>query len=466
MVIRGNIRGNGQQLGAYLLREGGNDQIRILDVAGRANATDAYLHQTLYAMSLTAELTKSQKGLFHAQINPAYAEDRRMTDADWFKAADILGKELGYEGQRRVIVLHTKKNRTHAHVVFERYDQKTGRVIDNKFSRLAQDRARKEMERVFNHQPTPHRNQHRPELKEKLTTLWQETETGVEFMQKVQESGYLLAEGVPRHPFMVVDENGRSFDLVRQLKGVRIKEVRERMRHVDLIPEKEAIELMRQRQEGGSDASKAERQSDHDMAKRTAAAFWDNKQDSTENTEAQSRQRMRRVAASFLQSADEMTKDVEDDSPEKKKNLAGAYNSNGDELTASRQDRGEKQQPKNGTDLAEQDIEQAKTHQATREKPWATLQAFMQAEDEILVDTRLARDRQRRQDNARQFFDNQDALNADQTQPDQITHPATSSTDHAEPTGTWPDDERVQKLMQEQKESRKRNQQRGKRRSR
>lgn len=177
MVIRGNIRGNGEQLAHYLTSGEANDNVQILEVAGRLNATDTYLHQTMHGMSLMAELTKSQKGLYHAQINPAYSEDRKMTRQDWLRAADILGEELGLGDQRRVVVLHTKKNMTHAHVVFERYDHQTGKVIENKFSRLAQDRARKEIERVFEHEPTPHRNKHRPELKETLTNLWSQTET-------------------------------------------------------------------------------------------------------------------------------------------------------------------------------------------------------------------------------------------------------------------------------------------------
>ncbi|RCR68348.1 relaxase/mobilization nuclease domain-containing protein [Larkinella punicea] len=337
MVIRGNTRGNGKQLAHYLISGEANENVQIVEVAGRLNAKADYLNQTLQSMSLTSELTKSNKGLYHAQINPAYSEDRGMATKDWLKAADILGKQLGLDEQRRVIVLHTKKGRTHAHVVWERYDHKTGKVISDSFSRLAQDRARKEMERVFEHQPTPHRNKHRPELKEALTDFWNQTETGKDFVRAVHANGYLLAEGVPRHPFMVVDENGRSFDLVRQLKGVRIKDVRGRLRNEKLIPEKEAIELMRQKREGSSDSGKAEQQrdTDHDKAVRTASAFWNNKQDATiESPEIESQKKMRNLADEFIQSGQGMTEETEqNDSLEKKKRRAGEYFLNADELT-------------------------------------------------------------------------------------------------------------------------------------
>ena len=442
MVIRGNTRGNGRQLAQYLVTEGGNDQINILEVDGRMRATDAYLHQTLHGMSLTAELTKSQKGLYHAQINPAYSEDRRMTNQDWFRATDILARELGLSEQRRVIVLHTKKNRTHAHVVFERYDHQTGRVISDSFSRLAQDRARKEMERVFEHQPTPHRNKHRPELKETLTGLWQQTETGSDFIQKVHDSGYLLAEGVPRHPFMVVDENGRSFDLVRQLKGVRIKEVRQRLRDETLIPEKQAIEIIRQRQESSSDASTTQ-QPPHDQlpdqmpdkAKRFAQ-FWEMGAALTQEGEAaQGAKRQKVVAAAFLATSAELTEENQNIAPEQRK----------------------------VAEAADIDTEtQAKTDEAAREKHRATLQAFMQSEDELVADGRPETDQQR----ARQFFDNQNALTTDRAEFDQEPKHATPSTGRDETKDATFDDELMRKLILEQKEIRERTRQKSRKRSR
>lgn len=249
MVIRGNNRGNGSQLARYLTTKGDNEAIRILDVDGSPDATDKQLHDTLLSMSLMSELTKSDKGLYHAQINPAYGEDKAMTDSDWQQAADMLGKALGFDHQRRAIVLHEKKGRVHAHVVWERYDYQTGKMIDTSFNYHAHDRARQEMERIFAQEQTPKKNKRQPELKEHLTQLWNNTETAAEFIKQVEQSGYLLAAGVVKRPFMVVDDTGRSFDLVRQLTGIKTKAVRERLKGYYLIPEKQAIEQMRQRKE-------------------------------------------------------------------------------------------------------------------------------------------------------------------------------------------------------------------------
>ncbi|MFD1258110.1 relaxase/mobilization nuclease domain-containing protein [Mucilaginibacter terrae] len=276
MVIRGGTRGNGLQLARYLTTKSDNERIQILEAAGRENASADYLRQTIISMDLMADLTKAKNSLYHAQINPAYDEDK---NTDWFKAADILGKELGFEDQRRVIVLHEKKGRTHAHVVWERYDHEKGIVISDSFSRLAQDRARRSMEMEFGHKPTPRRNAHRPELKASLLQLWNQTGTGAQFLTACKNNNYMIAAGSGRNPFIVVDENGRSFDLVRQLKGVRLTDVRERLRNETLMTEKQAIVYMRNQSET--------RQRERDERGKQKAHFKMNASDQTKATPKQ-----------------------------------------------------------------------------------------------------------------------------------------------------------------------------------
>lgn len=318
MVIRGNSRSNARQLSHYLLTMKDNEAIRILDIDGQMNPQAEDLHRSIYLMEVSAELSKSDKGLYHAQINPAIGEDKLMNDEHWLQASDILANQLGLENQRRAIVLHTKRGRTHAHVVWERFDHTQGRMVSDSFSRLAQDRARKEMEAAFSQKPTPHRNKHRPELKASLTELWQQTEDGKQFIKVANRRGYLISTGSGRSPFMVVDENGRSYDLTRQLKNVRLKEVRQRLRHETLLDEKQAIEQARRNrsdnaQETGSNGTgkqkatinpKIKRMKQEDFAtnKNDMAAndnqkghekksqFNDNKQDATKQQDKQPEQ--------------------------------------------------------------------------------------------------------------------------------------------------------------------------------
>lgn len=249
MVIRGNSRGNGRQLANYLLDKKDNSRVWILDIDGKEEPQAKDLRHALFDMSVTAELTNGTKGLYHAQINPDEAASQQMTDQDWHLAADILGKHLGYEGQRRAIVMHEKKGRVHAHVVWERYDFEKGILKPDSFNFAAQDKARHEMERLFKQKETPKRNKNQPELKAALTDIWNRSATGQDFIRASNEKGYILAAGTQRHPFMIVDKEARSFDLVRQLKGVRIKEVRQKMRGIDLMNEKQAIEQAKKKTE-------------------------------------------------------------------------------------------------------------------------------------------------------------------------------------------------------------------------
>lgn len=474
MVIRGNTRGNGGQLAAYLLGHEQNDRVHILEVDGRMNAKAAYLQQTLQTMSLTAELTKSPKGLYHAQINPAYSEDRRMTAEDWLTAADILGEQLGLDGQRRVVVLHTKKNRTHAHVVFERYNHQTGKVISDSFSRLAQDRARKEMERVFEQAPTPHRNKHRPELKETLTKLWQTTATAPDFIQAVHGQGYLLAEGVPRHPFMVVDEQGRSFDLVRQLNGVRIKEVRQRLRDAKLIPEKQAIEIMRERQDSRSDAANAPQQKADPTSDRPTERVIDTDDTPASQPQSEPLNSRQKLMADFIQMGQEQTAEpLQNDSLEKKKAVASAFLTMGGELTSQRDattaekavqqltapdmnpsedvttpsveaehsPQNENESDKRAADDEQETLTDAETVNRYRQ----TLTDFFKEKDDLLLPPDPAKTKtQRQREMAQQFFDNQEAY---------------------APTPSEPASD-VQRLMAEQKEIRERIRQRSRKRTR
>lgn len=245
MVIRGATRGNGKQLAFYLLGEKENDKVTILDVDNKEGADKGDLIFALSSWSMMGLLTKTDQSLYHAVINPAYGEDKKMTSQDWNRAADILAEETGFQNQRRAIVLHFKNDRTHAHVVFERYNHDKGIMIPNSFNRLAQDRARKKMEQEFDHKYTPDRNKSKPELKKEMLTIWQQTHSGTEFVQFCESRGYIITKTAQRRAFSIVDSNGISYDLPRQMKGISTKDVAERLEGLKLPTDREAIKKLR-----------------------------------------------------------------------------------------------------------------------------------------------------------------------------------------------------------------------------
>ena len=252
MIIKGKCRGNGGQLANYLLSDK-NDKAEILEITGTTNPNN--LERSLVEMALSAIATKSNAGLYHAQISPDPKEPALDKEA-WLKAVEILAKELGLEEQRRAVVLHEKDGRTHAHVVFERYQEgkgKNGQGIlwsdDKNYSK--HEKASREIEQVLGHERTPQKsdvkeNQNRSNLdvKKELTELWHKHEDPETFIAEAKKLGYTIAQGEDRRPFKVLTPEGKNLDLVRQLEKVKTKDVAERLNPIrnTLQTEKEALQ--------------------------------------------------------------------------------------------------------------------------------------------------------------------------------------------------------------------------------
>ena len=247
MVIKGRIRGNGRQLVDYLLDKRDNDSVAVFDIRGTSQPDN--LRKSLIEMSLTSELSgRTSKGLYHVQINPDPAASYRMTAVQWLRAAEIIEEQTGFTGQKRIMVLHEKDNRLHMHVAWERFDHDTGKMINNKFSRMGQDRARIQMEKEFGHTLTPERNQRRPELQKLITGLWKQTPDGEQFVKAAACQGITIAKQEGSREFVTIDSTGIAFNLVRMVKGAKTKEIREGMKGVDLKTEKQVIKTIRQDQ--------------------------------------------------------------------------------------------------------------------------------------------------------------------------------------------------------------------------
>lgn len=280
-----------------------------------------------------AELTKAKQAYFHAEITPAYGEEAKMTGKDYQRCAGIIAEHLGYTNSRRVIVMHHKKGKSHAHVIFERYNYQTGKMVDNKHSRLKLVQARIQMEKEFGHKPMPLRNRNQKALKEVATKLWNDTAKGAEFVKAARKAGYMVAEGTANRPFMIVDKTGRSFNLVRQLEGVRTKEVRARLRGEKLTPEKQAIEIMR-KEGSGSNSGKQEQQKaqfepdSKQTASKAASAFAENRTDSLQQEakhyNAEQSRKNQASFATFKAEASEVTKKPQTtpDNPMQRKEVA------------------------------------------------------------------------------------------------------------------------------------------------
>ncbi len=248
MVIKGRIRGHGRSLASYLLTQGDNECVQVLDVDGNSDLSHQDLRELLGDFSLNEKLTRSRQGLYHCVINPPENESVKFSNEQWLGAVQILAEETGFADQRRAVVLHRKHGRVHAHVAFERYSHDTGKMIPIDHNYRKHDKARQRMEQAFNQKPTPKRNNRRDLVKQDLTEIWNATDSATTFIRQAKAKGYIVAAGSGRTPFAVVDETGRSYNLARQIEGYQTKDIRERFGKTVLMNEKAAIAFVRTQQ--------------------------------------------------------------------------------------------------------------------------------------------------------------------------------------------------------------------------
>jgi hypothetical protein len=269
MIIKGKSRGNGAQLGRYLVTPLENERVQVIEVRGVSadNVPEAVIE-----MDALAAGSRCDKPLYHASINTRAKE--RMTDEQRLIAIDRLEAALGLTGQPRVVVSHVKKGREHCHIVWSRIDTERNRAISDSFNYRKHEEVARELEREFGHErvqgahaerdgePRPERTPSYHEMqqgkrtglgaervKEEITRLWQATSTGKEFAAALEKAGYVLARG-DRRSFVVVDRKGGVHSLARRIEGARIKDVRERLADIDArelpsVPEAKKIQQER-----------------------------------------------------------------------------------------------------------------------------------------------------------------------------------------------------------------------------
>jgi Relaxase/Mobilisation nuclease domain len=250
MIIKGNPAGSVKYWSRHLLRDDTNSRAEVVEMRGIL-AKD--LGSALQQMEAIASGSRSQGNFMYcANINPR--DDEHLTPAQWTEAVDTLEKNLGLEGRQRVIVEHEKEGRTHRHIVWNRVDVETLRVADMGGNWRIHTTTARQLEARFELAPTPapaslpeqkrapelwemraaERSGIRPDtVKEELTQLWKQSDTGRAFAAAVKDRGYVLANGDKPGILGVVDRAGDFHSLVRSLHGVKTAEVREHMADID-----------------------------------------------------------------------------------------------------------------------------------------------------------------------------------------------------------------------------------------
>ncbi|MEK7994699.1 MAG: relaxase/mobilization nuclease domain-containing protein [Planctomycetota bacterium] len=272
MIIKGGSRAGPRQLARHLQRADTNERVQVVQL----DSPTENLLEAFRDWQLLSSGTRGDKGLYHANIDP----DARypMTAEQWKRAVDVLERELGLEGQPRAVVMHEKHGRQHVHVVWQRTDIDTMKLIHDSFNYKAHERASLALEKEFGHEIVPGKHAKRdrekqPDIpkaaishaewqqgeragidprafKDAITELRKRSDTGRAFQLALEERGLLLAKG-DRRDYVIVDANGQVYSLARQIKGVTAKDLREFMSDIDrdAIPGVEQVKARLQERE-------------------------------------------------------------------------------------------------------------------------------------------------------------------------------------------------------------------------
>ncbi len=265
MIIgKGKSRGNGGQLGNYLLRDPKNAEAELIDSRG-FGAGD--LSKVLHAAEIEAQAkTRGEKVFYFAAITPEDGES--ITREQWREIVEIAERHLGYGGLDRAVARHRKEDRRpnepdHYHVVWNRFDRETGKLrsdsfngqklraamdeIEERFSlRLRAEHPSKDKTRTTDDEARQDERSTKTKAERvaEITGLWNQTDSGKAFRAALDAAGYTLATG-NRRGFCVVDEASEVHSLARQIGGAKTADIKARLAELDpaTIPDAETVKI-------------------------------------------------------------------------------------------------------------------------------------------------------------------------------------------------------------------------------
>ena len=298
MIAKGASRSGARQLAVYLMRVERWDtgepaellELRSpwatgVDADDRHRTAEQLIEAFRDWQTLVEGTKQGRDGLYHAEISPEAHYAKVMTPEQWKRAADILGEELGLQDQPCAMVLHAgKDDRPHLHVVWQRTDVDTMKVISDSYNYIAHERASHRMELEFGQEIIPGKHAKRdrknqedfPRQKltqdedqyqkrsglskeqrvEEIKALHASADSGPAFKAALEDAGYVLAKG--DRGYVVVDEKGGHSVLSRNT-GLKKKEINAFMAGVELdqlpsIEEAKAVQSERRKAVSKSNA--------------------------------------------------------------------------------------------------------------------------------------------------------------------------------------------------------------------
>jgi hypothetical protein len=240
VIIKGGSH-SGRGLGSYLLGQK-NERVEVWEVRGDLPRA---LPELLNDWRSDASASKCTKPLYHAQLNP----DRKLSREEWGKAIAHFEREMGFQQQPRVAVLHQYKGREHLHLVYSRLNG-DGKALSDSWNYLHHEKAARAIEKdlglektqgaLYQRKGSPRpertaergaiqqgeRTKHDPKaVKAEISALYQASGGNAHsFLSSLQERGYRLALG-DRRALVLVDSGG--VHSLTRMSGAKAGELRQ-----------------------------------------------------------------------------------------------------------------------------------------------------------------------------------------------------------------------------------------------
>ncbi|WP_289036540.1 relaxase/mobilization nuclease domain-containing protein [uncultured Roseibium sp.] len=259
MILKAKPRGDGRQLGRYLLTMGENEHIEVHEVRGFVSDDVA---GALSEVDAIAKGTKCRQSLFSVSLNPPPNENVRIQTFE--KAIEAIEEKNGLSGQPRVVVFHEKEGRRHCHAVWSRIDAETMTAkplpfFKNKLQEVSKqlylengwqmprgliDKQNRDPRNftLAEWQQAKRSGRHAGEIKGLIQEAWAISDTRQSFSHALEERGFYLARG-DRRAYTAVTFEGEVIAIPRAI-GKKTKDVRERLGKAE---ELRSIEETRQR---------------------------------------------------------------------------------------------------------------------------------------------------------------------------------------------------------------------------
>jgi hypothetical protein len=244
MILVGSQRGGGANLAAHLMNDRDNDHVTVVELRGFVGSTLREAFDEAHAIS---KATKAKQYLFSLSLNPP--RDAEVDVEALREAANRAEERLGLAGQPRVIVVHEKHARRHAHVVWSRIDATELKAINLPYYKTRLNALSRELflehgwELPEGYRTNGWRNPlafdladwqqaqrlglDPRELKQLFRDAWMRSDSLAGFRHALEEHGYFLAQG-DRRGFVAVDIHGEVFAVARAV-GVKAKDITDRL---------------------------------------------------------------------------------------------------------------------------------------------------------------------------------------------------------------------------------------------